>query len=105
MSRTVSLVIGAIAYFGPALWAFFAIEADRKAQLAGHGFVCGNPLLGMICFAGILSAVLSLVATGFGVAAFREIQKPRPTRRIVELGFLLMPFLLAGGFVGLLLLA
>src|SRR5262245_16544200 len=104
MSRTLSLLIGGIAYVGPAIWAFFAIEADRKAQLSGHGFVCGNPMLGIICLAGILSAVFSLVATGFSVASYRGIPGPRPNSRVFELGILLLPFLIAGGFVGLLLL-
>jgi hypothetical protein len=98
MKRTLSLLIGLLAYFGPPIWAYFAIEADTKAQLAGRGWVCGNPMIGIICLAGIVSSVLSLVATGLGAASFLTVPKPRPIPRIVELGFLVLPFVIAGGY-------
>ena len=96
------MLIGLLAYFGPPIWAYFAIEADTKAQLAGHGWVCGNPMIGIICLAGIVSSLLSLVATSLGIASFRRVPRPRPKARIVELGFLILPLMIAGSYVILL---
>ena len=105
MKRALSLLFALLAYFGPPAWAYFAIEADREAQLAGHGWVCGNPMIGMIILAGITSGALSLVATGFGFASFRAIPKPRSTIRVLELCFLFLPFVVTGGYVTLLFVA
>jgi hypothetical protein len=102
MKRTLSLLIALLAYFGPPIWAYFAIEADAKAQMAGRGWVCGNPEIGIVILAGIASSLMSLVATGFGVAAFFGLSKPRPKLRIVELALILLPFLVAGSYVTLL---
>jgi hypothetical protein len=105
MKRALSLLIGLLAYFGPPAWALFAIEADRKAQLASHGWLCGNPMIGIICLAGIASSVLSLVATGLGIASLRAVPEPRPRARVIELIILFLPFVIAGGYVTLLLFA
>ena len=97
------MLIAVLAYLGPPIWAYFAIEADAKAQLTDRGWVCGNPMIGIICLAGVASSVLSLAAAGFGVASFCAMPRPRPKVRVAELGFLLFPFLIAGGYVLLLL--
>jgi hypothetical protein len=34
VKRTLSWLFGVLAYFGPPVWAAFALEADRKSQLA-----------------------------------------------------------------------
>ena len=62
-------------------------------------------MLGIVCLAGIASSLLSLAATGLGVAAFRAVPEPRPRARVVELSCLFLPFLIAGGYVTLLLYA
>jgi hypothetical protein len=98
-------MIALLAYIGPAVWAFFAIEADRKAQLATHGWACGNPMIGIVCLAGIASSLLSLVATGLGIAALRAVPEPRPVARFAELGFLFLPAVVAGGYVAFMLFA
>ena len=105
MNRALSILVGSLAYLVPPIWAFFAIEADRKEQLAaGHVGFCGNPMLGIICLAGIASATLSLVAACFGLSAFRGVPKPRSIIRTVELGFLFLPFLVVGSYVAVLFL-
>jgi len=77
MKRTLSWLFGVLACFGPPVWAAFTIEADLKAQLAGHGWVCGNPMIGIMLLAGISSGFLSLIATGFSVASFRSLLRPQ----------------------------
>jgi hypothetical protein len=105
MKRTASWLFALLACIGPPIWAFFAIEADRRSQLATHGWVCGNPMIGMVCLAAIASSLLSLVAAVFGIAALRAIPAPRPGARFAELGLLLLPFVIGGGFVTLVILA
>ena len=103
MKRTLSWLFGVLAYSGPPVWAAFAIEADRKAQLAGHGWVCGNPMIGIMILAGISSALLALIATGFSVASFRGLPKPRSKARAAELGVFVLPLVISVGFVALIL--
>jgi len=94
MKRKMSWLIASLAYFGPPIWAFFAIRADRREQLAGHGWLCGTPMLLILFAACVAAGLLSLTATGFGLAAFRVLPRPRSAWRGVELGFLILPFLL-----------
>lgn len=104
MSRALSWVFALMAYFGPPTWAKFAIEADRKAQLAIHGYLCGNVMFGIFCLAIISSGVLSLVAAGFGIVSFRALPRPRTWKRIGELVILSLPLLAAVIFLILLFL-
>ena len=94
MMRKISLLIALLAYSAPPLWAYFAIAADHKAQLASRSTLCGEPILGIVLLAGTISSILSLVATGFGAASFYAIHKPWPKTRMAELGFLFLPFFL-----------
>ena len=103
MKRTLSWLFGALAYFGPPVWAAFAIEADRKAQLASHGWVCGNPMIGIMLLAGISSCLLAFIATAFGVASFRGLSKPRSRAHAAELGVFILPLVISVWFVALLL--
>ena len=102
MKRMLSIAIGLMAYIGPPIWAALAIEDDRRAQSASHGWVCGNPVIGIMLLASITVCALSLCATGIGVAALRAIPEPRPAMRLLELGFVFLPFVVAGCYVTLL---
>jgi hypothetical protein len=107
MTRALSWLFGLTAYFGPPIWATFAIEADRKAQLAAHGghaWVCGTPMISIIFLAAISSSLLALVATGFNVASFRALPKPRSVARSAEVGLLILPVVISTGFIALILL-
>ena len=104
MKRTLSWLFGVLAYFGPPVWAALAIEADRKSQLAGHGWVCGNPMIGIMLLAGISSGFLSLIATGFSVASFRSLPRPQSKGRVAELGVFILPLMISIGFIALILL-
>ena len=79
------------------------IEADRKAQLAAHGWVCGNPMIGIMLLAVISSALLSSVATGLSVASFRGLPEPRSKARVAELAVFVLPLVASVGFVALIL--
>lgn len=92
-----------LAYFGPPVWVLFTLEADRKAQLAGHGWVCGTPMIAMMLLAGSLSALLSLIATGFSVASFRGLPRPWPKARAAALTVFVLPLVASVGFVALIL--
>ena len=102
MKRKLSWLIASLAYFGPPVWAFFAIRADRKEQLAGHGWICGTPMLLILFTASAASGLLSLTATVFGIAAFRALPRPRSVLRGVELGLLILPLFLGVTYVALL---
>ncbi len=105
MKRVLSLVTALMAYVGPPVWASIAIEADRKSQLGTHGWVCGTPMIGIVCLAGLTSSLLSLAATSLGMAALRAIPEPRPRMRLAELGFLFFPCVIGVGYVMLVLFA
>ena len=98
MQRKISLLIALLAYSAPPTWAYYAIAADHKAQLASRSTLCGEPILGIVLLAGTISSILSLVATGFGVASFYAIHKPRPKTRMIELGFLFLPCSVVAGY-------
>lgn len=57
------------------------------------------PLLGAFGIGLLTMSTLSLIATGFGVASFLRIPAPRPRRRLVELFFLALPFLLSSSVI------
>lgn len=103
MKRKLSWLIASLAFVGPPVWASFAIQADRREQLAGHGWICGTPMILIFLTASVASSVLSLAATGFGVASFCALPRPRSFARRAEIGILILPFVLAVAFVALIL--
>jgi hypothetical protein len=96
MSRKLSWMIATIAYVGAPVWAWFAIASDRDAQMSAYGFVkCGTPMIGIILWACILAGASSLLALGLGTASFRKMPSPRPRMRVLEIGALSIPLVLA----------
>jgi len=71
------------------------MEADRQAQVEVQGFVCGLPLMAIIAVACLMTASLSLVATGLGALAYQAIPRPRPIQRSIELFILAVPLIVA----------
>lgn len=98
-------MFGLLAYVGPPAWAYFAIAADRDAQMASHGWVCGNPMLGMIFLAAIASTFFSVIATGLGIPSYRTLPSPLSERRVIELLLLTLPAVFGCGFIAMLLTA
>jgi hypothetical protein len=96
MSRKLSWLFAAMAYLVPPIWAYVAIKADLNAQLDAYGFIkCGTPALSMTLLACKASSALSLLAACFGIASFLGMSSPRPKIRLLEIGALLLPLLVA----------
>lgn len=89
--RATSIVIGIFALVFPAAWFFYQQWRFAEWAKTAEGPVCGMPFLGALLGALMLAAMLSFVASGFGVAAFLRLPKPRPRRRLVELLVLSLP--------------
>jgi len=88
---TLSLVLpGAyVAYYS---WRFEQWAAAQK------GGVCGMLLLAASGVGALAAAFLSLVAVGLGAVAFLRLPRPRPFARVIELGLLAIPLLVAGSW-------
>ena len=92
MGRKLSWLLAVIAYLGAPLWAWFAIESDRGAQTAAYGFVkCGNPMIGIMLLACLISGAASMLAAGLGVASYLGASGPRPKVRVLEIAALSFP--------------
>jgi hypothetical protein len=90
-AATLSLVLPCayVAYYS---WSFERWAAAQK------GGVCGMPLLGAWGVGALGAAFLSLVAVGIGAVAFLRLPRPRPFWRVVELGFVAIPLVVAGSW-------
>ena len=81
MKRRLSLLVFAFALVVPPFWADRAIRLDAEAQLAAHGWVCGNPAMGIAVLAAILIGALSAIALCLNVWAILAVgQKPSAWR-------------------------
>lgn len=99
MLRILSWLMAFVAYFGPPVWAYYAIEADRRAQLAAYGWVCGNPLIGINLQACLASAGLSFLGMGCALICYRKLPKPKRKMRTIELGVVSVPFIVGGAYL------
>src|SRR5947209_7988051 len=99
MRRKLSWTLALLAYTGPPAWAYFALAADRQAQLASHGWVCGNPMLGIMFLAAISSTALSAGATAL---AFGALPEQPGGRRLIEIFVLAVPAIAGAGLAALL---
>jgi len=88
---TLSLVLPG-AFVAYASWSFEQWAAAQK------GGVCGMPLLAAWGVGALAAAFLSVAAVGLGAVAFLRLPRPRPFRRVIELGLLAIPLLVAGGW-------
>lgn len=96
MRRKLSWIFAAIAYFGAPAWAYFAIEADRNAQQSAYGLVkCGNPMVGIILMACLISGASSLIALGVDFVASRTLSGPPAKMRPLEISVLSLPLVVA----------
>jgi hypothetical protein len=101
--RKVSWLIGAFAYTMPVAWVYFEIaRVYGRAEKEGD-YLCGLPMLAIIVIGCIGAAVLSSSAFALGIAAFRNLQRPRSLGRLLELAMLALPALVSLLFVGVLL--
>ena len=92
MLRRLSWIVFAASLLLPFWWA--------RAQLASFDQIhlqprCGLPVLGIYGAAILAAGVLSVVAAGFSLAAFRRLPLPRSAARTWELALLSAPALLA----------
>ncbi len=91
--RQSSLGLAVIALTAPPLWAWRAMDVYAEESQRARGFVCGNPMIGILLMALFASGLLSFAALTLGGVALRRVPAPRPGRRWVELSFLALPLL------------
>ena len=97
MSRKLSWLLAALAYLGPPVWAHWAVTADQNAQRTAYGFVkCATPHGMIALWACAVSGLLSLLAIAFALATYRLVPSPRPKPRVLEIGAVAAPALVAG---------
>jgi hypothetical protein len=90
MKRSLPWVIAAMAYIGPPVLAYLAIERDYAAQRAAGGWACGTPSVGMMLLACIASASLALFAAilrGWTVGWWRSAPLRIATGELAVLAF------------------
>ena len=100
MLRRLSWIMFAAALLLPFMWA--------RVQLASLHQVhpplrCGLPVLAIYGMAILVAGVLSLVAAGFALAAFKRLPRPRSAGRRSELALLAVPAVLAAVVLALVL--
>ena len=86
--RSSSWVIFVSALTVPTIWGWYQLaEFHREHPEPG----CGMPIIGIYAVAVIVSAVLSLLSAGLGLAAFFGLPRPRALIRKLEVAVLLIP--------------
>ena len=80
MKRRLSLLLGALAFVVPPLWAYYEYlalnEAVDSARSAGR-YVCGLPFLAVYLLATLASSALSALSVLLGFLGFRALPAPR----------------------------
>lgn len=105
MLRKISWLMALAAYFGPTIWAYVAIKADDKAQLEARGWICGNPTMGIVLLALMISTALSFIASSLGLISYCALPKPKPKLAVIELAVLILPLALAAPYLLMILFA
>jgi hypothetical protein len=93
--RRASLIAGMASIVLPAAYAFAQLRAFDARVATQGGVACGLPVIGIAALAMLASMLLSLVAIGLGVAAYRRQPGPRTAHRTVEVFLLALPSVVA----------
>jgi hypothetical protein len=92
-ARTWSWIIGLSGIVLPAsLYAWQAINFSNWKE-SQNSYVCGMPLFFAFIISIVLSIFLSFTAFAIGYSEFRDISKPRPWHRTIELIILCLPII------------
>jgi formate/nitrite transporter FocA (FNT family) len=80
----------------PFPWAYVSTTAMYDEAEAKGVYVCGLPALAAFLLAAFACVLMSLTAFVLGVVAYRRLPRPRPLRRLVEIGAIALPMIVVG---------